>query len=219
MYDFYINGMLLPVTPGKLEIGYKGREKSIDLINDGEITIPKSSKSAEISFEALLPNRKYPFARYPEGFQDGAAYGALLKTLMESGNPFRFILVRRLPSGKNAGGINLRMILEELKLKEDAENGGDVTASLKLKEYREYGTKTVLLTIDQRIMLSKGERQQDSAPQAQGSSYTVQKGDSLWKIARHFYGNGSDYKKIYDANAGSIRNPNLIYPGQVLVIP
>ena len=70
MYDFYINGMLLPVTPGKLEIGYKGREKSIDLINDGEITIPKSSKSAEISFEALLPNRKYPFARYPEGFQD-----------------------------------------------------------------------------------------------------------------------------------------------------
>jgi len=48
----------------------------------------------------------------------------------------------------------------------------------------------------------------------------VQKGDCLWNIAKQFYGSGSDYGSIYSANQSVIgSNPDLIYPGQVLVIP
>lgn len=50
-------------------------------------------------------------------------------------------------------------------------------------------------------------------------TYTVKKGDCLWNIAKQFYGNGSAYTKIYDANTNKIANPNLIYPGQIFVIP
>lgn len=50
-------------------------------------------------------------------------------------------------------------------------------------------------------------------------TYTVKKGDCLWNIAKKEYGAGSDWKKIYDANTGQVVNPNLIYPGQQLVIP
>ena len=50
-------------------------------------------------------------------------------------------------------------------------------------------------------------------------TYTVKKGDCLWNIAKKFYGKGSAYTKIYDANTNKIANPNLIYPGQVFVIP
>ena len=50
-------------------------------------------------------------------------------------------------------------------------------------------------------------------------TYTVKKGDCLWNIAKKFYGNGSAYTKIYDENTNKIANPNLIYPGQVFVIP
>lgn len=50
-------------------------------------------------------------------------------------------------------------------------------------------------------------------------SYTVKKGDCLWNIAKKYYGNGAQYTKIYNANKGKIKNPNLIYPGQVLTIP
>ena len=50
-------------------------------------------------------------------------------------------------------------------------------------------------------------------------TYSVKKGDCLWNIAKKFYGNGSAYTKIYDANTNKIANPNLIYPGQVFVIP
>lgn len=50
-------------------------------------------------------------------------------------------------------------------------------------------------------------------------TYTVKRGDCLWNIAKQFYGNGAMYTKIYDANTNKIANPNLIYPGQVFVIP
>jgi nucleoid-associated protein YgaU len=44
-------------------------------------------------------------------------------------------------------------------------------------------------------------------------------GDSLWAISAHLYGNGLRYTQIYAANAGQIRNPSLIYPGQIFVLP
>jgi hypothetical protein len=47
----------------------------------------------------------------------------------------------------------------------------------------------------------------------------VVRGDSLWRISSHFYGNGLRYKQIYAANASQIRDPWLIYPGQIFVLP
>jgi nucleoid-associated protein YgaU len=49
--------------------------------------------------------------------------------------------------------------------------------------------------------------------------YTVQAGNSLWMIARQTYGNGTQYTVIFGANKGQIRDPNLIYPGQVITLP
>jgi nucleoid-associated protein YgaU len=49
--------------------------------------------------------------------------------------------------------------------------------------------------------------------------YTIQSGDSLSKIAKHFYGNAADWEKIYQANKDKIKDPNLIYPGQKIIIP
>lgn len=47
----------------------------------------------------------------------------------------------------------------------------------------------------------------------------IQKGDALWRIAEQFYGDGIRYSNIYGANAQLIRDPDLIYPGQVFTIP
>lgn len=49
------------------------------------------------------------------------------------------------------------------------------------------------------------------------ATYTVVRGDCLWRIAQRYYGDGSKYPRIAQANG--IRNPNLIFPGQVLTIP
>ena len=47
----------------------------------------------------------------------------------------------------------------------------------------------------------------------------VARGDSLWRISRSTYGDGRRYPSIFEANRTRIRNPNLIYPGQILVVP
>lgn len=57
-----------------------------------------------------------------------------------------------------------------------------------------------------------------TAPSAQ-RTYTVQKGDSLSKIAKQVYGDAKQWRKIAEANKDKIKNPDLIQPGWVLVIP
>jgi nucleoid-associated protein YgaU len=51
------------------------------------------------------------------------------------------------------------------------------------------------------------------------STYPVVKGDSLSKIAKQLWGDASLWPRIYDANRATIKNPDLIHPGQVLAIP
>jgi nucleoid-associated protein YgaU len=50
-------------------------------------------------------------------------------------------------------------------------------------------------------------------------TYTVVGGDSLSKIAKKIYGDAGRWKEIFEANKDTIKNPDLIHPGQVLKIP
>ena len=59
----------------------------------------------------------------------------------------------------------------------------------------------------------------EPAPAPVGQTYTVKAGDTLWSIAKRFYGSGFKWGDIYDANYDVIKNPRMIYVGQVLLIP
>ena len=52
-----------------------------------------------------------------------------------------------------------------------------------------------------------------------GSSVIIRRGDNLWRVARRNYGAGIRYTTIFEANRDQVRNPDLIYPGQVLKVP
>ncbi len=56
-------------------------------------------------------------------------------------------------------------------------------------------------------------------PTASPGAITVVKGNSLWRIARRVYGEGVMYTLIYEANRDQIKDPDLIYPGQVFTLP
>ena len=51
------------------------------------------------------------------------------------------------------------------------------------------------------------------------STAKITRGDNLWRISQRTYGRGERYTVIYDANQTQIRNPDLIYPGQIFVLP
>ena len=222
-YDFYMDSMLLPVAPSKLNINIDNKNKTLVLINDGEVNILKKPGLTDISFTALLPQVKYPFAVYKGKFEKADAFLDKLEQLKVSQKPFQFIVSRTFPSGKLLFDTNIKVSLESYKILEDVKNGFDVNVEVKLKQYRDYGTKTVNVTIkqDKPVATVQNTRPADTspAPKTQPKTYTVKKGDTLWGIAKKYYGNGSLYTKIFNANKGVIKNPNLIYVGQVFTIP
>lgn len=65
----------------------------------------------------------------------------------------------------------------------------------------------------------KQETPQASLKTPFAATYTVKKGDSLSKIAKHFYGNPNKWRKIYEANKSNIKDPNKLKVGLVLEIP
>ncbi|HEX6107138.1 MAG TPA: LysM peptidoglycan-binding domain-containing protein [Gemmatimonadales bacterium] len=59
----------------------------------------------------------------------------------------------------------------------------------------------------------------EAPPPAAERTYTVVKGDSLSKIAKRYYGDAQQWRRIYEANRDQIKDPDLIHPGQTFRIP
>jgi len=72
---------------------------------------------------------------------------------------------------------------------------------------------------DEAVELQSPESGTRDAGDSAARTYTVQSGDTLWRIAEKMYGNGSSYMKIFEANTGLLEDPDRIFPGQELVIP
>lgn len=222
-YDFYLDKCLLPVTPSKLTTKINNKNKTLTLINEGEINILKKAGLTDIEFECDIPQVKYPFAVYPSGFKGANYFLNYFEQLKTDETPFQFIVCRQSPNGKKFFNTNIKVTLEDWKIVEDSKEGFDLKVKVNLKQWQDYGTKTVNITIaaskPKASVEPKRETVNSPAPSA-SQTYTVVKGDCLWNIAKKFYGNGSKYTVIYNANKGVIGgNPNLIYPGQVLTIP
>ena len=193
-YEFFLGKCLLPVAPSKLEIKINNANKTLALINEGEINILKKPGLTDIEFTCGIPQVRYPYAVYKEGFRGADYFLDYFESLKNSRKPFQFIVCRVLPSDRKLFNTNIKVTLEDYKLTEDAGDGFDVTVKVKLKQWRDYGTKTVNITMAASKPRAAAEPQRESttspAP-AQAASYTVVKGDCLWNIAKKFYGNGS----------------------------
>lgn len=80
--------------------------------------------------------------------------------------------------------------------------------------------KGVARVDDQMTIKGQVVEQQEEAPvQEESRFYTVKRGDSLSKIAKALMGDPMKYPAIFEANKPMLKDPNLIYPGQVLRIP
>lgn len=222
-YDFYLDKCLLPIAPKELEIKINNANDTITLINEGEINLLKTAELTDIEFDCMIPQVKYPFAVYNGGFKGAKYFLDYFEKLKTRKKPFQFIVSRAMPQGKALFSTNIKVSMEDYKITEQATDGFDLTVKIKLKQYRDYGTKTVNIKIAQskpKATVEKPRPAETSPAPPAAQTYTVVKGDCLWNIAKRFYGSGAKYTVIYNANRGVIGgNPNLIYPGQVLTIP
>ena len=222
-YDVYLGNCLLPVTPEKITTKVNGNNKTITLINDGEINILKKAGLTDIDFTVEIPQSKYPYAVYKDGFKEAGYFFDIFENLKNSLKPFQFIVCRRMPSGRKLLSTNIKVSLEDYKITESAKNGFDFEVQLKLKQYRDYGTKQInvqLASGKPRASVEPKRETNNSPAPSSAQSYTVKSGDCLCAIARRFYGDDKRYIDMYNANKSIIGgNPNLIMPGQKLTIP
>ena len=127
-------------------------------------------------------------------------------------------------SGVAAPNATVRIYLDN-ELVGTTQADGDGNWSLTLR--REIPAGSYTLRIDQvhpdgtvlarsELPFVRGEPLRDLPP---GRIAIIQPGDHLWKIARQRYGSGFEFTLIYEANKDQIRDPNLIYPGQVFTLP
>lgn len=217
----YIGGALMPITPSKVKVKINNQNKTLVLISGEEINILKEAKLTDVSFDLLLPQVSYPFTN--GGAQSADYYLSLFERLKKSKEPFQWILNRSRPDGTGMFFSNLTVGMEDYQITDDAKEGFDLTVSVKLRQYRAFGTKTVIITPPPApaqpatATVTPPPRETSEAPQ--NSSYNVKKGDCLWNIAKKQLGDGSRWKEIYDLNKDKIQNPNLIYPNQTLTLP
>lgn len=236
-YEFYFKDgtdvLNFPITPDTLSMKVGSNNKVVNLISEGDINILKSPSLTEIEFEARFPMRQYPYARKFQKFQ---TYYDKFSELKEKKKSFRFIVARTTPNGKRTWDTNILVSLEEFELSEDAEDGDDVIVSFTLKQFKYYGVKVIKTNAttnshqNSSTSTSNEPRGTDDRT-GQAKSYTVKKGDCLWNISKRFYGDGSKWKTIYNANKSIIEetarkygkksssNGWWIYPNTELTIP
>ena len=148
-YYFYLGNVLLPIPPSKLELKISNNNKTYDLINYSQINVLKNPGLSSLEFEVVLPNTKYPFAMYKNNFQNAKYYLGVLENLKVNRSAFQFIVVRKFPNGKDIFNTNIKVALEEYTITDTTEEGFDTKVKIKLKQYKEYSTKKVQVTIKQ----------------------------------------------------------------------
>ncbi|MCB0579283.1 MAG: peptidoglycan-binding protein LysM [Phaeodactylibacter sp.] len=112
-------------------------------------------------------------------------------------------------------GLGLNVQNLEVELQDDtAIISGEVSSQAEReKVILAVGNVTGIAAVDDRLTVSAPE------PEPEAQFYEVKKGDSLSKIAKQFYGNAMKYPVIFEANKPMLKDPDLIYPGQMLRIP
>ena len=211
-----MGSVLLPIAPEKFTWKVRNTNKTMSLINEGEINFLKQAGLTEFEFDALIPAVQYSFATYDDGFKRPSFFLDHFEKLKADKEPFQFIVTRQMPDGKLLFDNDISVSLEEYTIKEQVKEGLDLVVTIKLKQFKPYGTKIVKVVNNNATVTNQ---RQSNNSLTKDTTYTVKKGDCLWNIAKKYYGDGSKYTKIYEANKDKITNPNLIYVDQVLVIP
>lgn len=146
-YYVYLDKCLLPVTPGKLSFETGNSNKSVSLIDGGEVNVLNDPRLTAVEFSFLIPQASYPFLIGRGTYKGASYYIGFLKSLKESKKPFQFIVSRCRADGRYLFSSNIKVSLEKYTLTEDAENGLDITAAVRLKQYRDHGVKRLKLSL------------------------------------------------------------------------
>lgn len=197
------SSLRLPVAPQEYNFSDNASIENENINEIGEVGLFGGNSLQRIELTSFFPKSYYPFCQYKE-FPSPYECVKFIRQVKEKGDPMRVLITDT--------DINKEFLIENFEYGE-RDGTGDVYYSISFVEYKRISIPIVKKTNP----VPAPSRPTPPAPA--NRTYKVKKGDCLWNIAKKYYGKGSLYTKIYNANKDKIKNPNLIYPGQVFIIP
>lgn len=218
---------IMPVTPEKVTVGYRGNFSSYDVLDIGEVKVPSGVQLSSISFDSFFPNSFDCELGYVhvEDYKDSKILHDKIERIKIDGRKAR-VMITNSP-------INFDCYVESFDCNFQ-EFTGRIYYSIKFIQAKDLE----VVTVEETPKEDSSETSEDPQPEetandlttegrddssqesATHNSYEVKSGDCLYFIAEQYYGDGNRWTEIYDANQEVVgSNPDLIYPGQNLVIP
>jgi LysM repeat protein len=216
-FDYKNTTYRLPTNPEQIETTSVQAIEKYEILKLGQIAVPTHMELKEYSFECEFPHDPLHYIETSGDFKEPDFYINLFQNLRDELVPVRFIA-----SNGIGEDINTLVLIEDMTVTEKSGEEGDKYINFSLLEYREFGKKSVVITtpaIAGTVATIKKEEVPTPISPKANDAHVVQSGDSLWAIAKKYYGDGNQYTKIVNANKDKIKNPSLIYSGQKLVIP
>ena len=197
----------LPVLPASYELRHVQNNEEVNITDFGTVNILGKRGVSTTELSSFFPNKKYGFNQYT-GYPKPATCVERIKGWMDE--PVRYIVT--------GTKINLMMTIEEFTYSEK-DGTGDIYYTLSLKEYRIPKVPAKKKAVNKKSTKVDKPTTNRSSKAVKSTTYTVKSGDSLSRIAQRLTGSANNWRAIYNQNKSVVGgNPNLIFPGQKLVI-
>lgn len=215
--DEYDSLFTLPLAPEEFNTKVGNKNQTVDLIELGEVNLIKAIGLRDFSFKVLLP-KDSQLCDETENFREPIFYLNKFREIKESKRSVILTIIRIMPRGDTIFSGNAEVTLEDYEVSESAGQEGDFWVDLNLKEYKRVEIiKTNNLGTTSNDGKAQVTQEVQRAAKETANTYTVNSGDSLWKIAKLQLNDGSRYKEI--ASLNGITDYNNLITGAALKLP
>lgn len=200
-----------PVVPSSIGVNRSNNIDTESVIKLGEVPIFNGTSLKTIELTSFFPNREYSFCDYT-GFMKPYEFSEKIQKWMYEGKPLR-IIVTDSPT-------NMQCLIQQFDTVEQ-DGTRDLYFTLNLLEYRPIEVPNLSNSSSSSSSDNLTRPSEETTGNAQ-KTHKVVKGDCLYDIAKKYYGKGSLYPKIKEANKSkypSLAKSNVIYTSWELIIP
>ena len=200
-----------PIVPSSIGVNRSNNIDTQAVIKLGEVPILNGTSLKTIELTSFFPNQEYNFCDYT-GFMKPYEFSEKIQKWMYEGKPLR-VIVTDSPT-------NMQCLIQQFDTVEQ-DGTRDLYFTLNLLEY----TPIEVSNLNNSSSSSSSDnltRPSEEITNNTQKTHKVVKGDCLWDIAQKYYGKGSLYPKIKEANKSkypSLAKNNIIYSGMELIVP
>lgn len=217
-YNHEKEAIEFPVLPAKIEVSESGNHKTYDISKLGEINVLRNVKLAEMSIEGIFPVSWFPGSSVSEErLFEPKHYVEKIQEWSRSKQPMRLVFT--------GGSIDIAMhvSVEKFSWSESSGAVGDIKYQISFKEYRYYSAMKTEIKETKEGAKTANKSSTEPKPRpdtrVQPKTYTLVAGDSLWKVAKKFLGDGAKYKQIQKLNGIKDSELRKLPIGKIIKLP